>query len=551
MIKRLFIKDFAIIRELEIPLKPGLTVITGETGAGKSVLVKGLAVALGAKAVKTDVRSGTERAIVETEAQINETSVTVRRLISKGGRTRSFFDDEPVAESKYQSQVNSIADFHGQHEQQYIMDPGTHIDFLDNYCGLKKEVQIIQTCFQELTHAQESLIHLKSKKKESENRRDLITFQLQEIDGVNPGSGEDVSLRKEFKTLTHMDELIDTVSGLNQTLTEQDHSVYQQLASAINKIEMISEFDEAIKPFVESLKVASVSIQDVSSGLMQHVDALDHDTSKLQEIEDRYLAIEGLKRKYGGTIESALDYARTIREELDSLGNIDGDIQSLESSIVKTVRQYQKLADRLNKQRKSKATDLENAIVNKMASLNMPGAAFRVGISTQKSQDSKVTYEGKPVQIGPKGYNKIAFFLSANPGEEPKPLQRVASGGEVSRIMLAIKSILKENDPVNTLIFDEIDAGISGQAAEKVAENLWDLANDKQVICITHLPQIASRADHHIYIKKNQQAQSTTVNVSYLSAEEKVQAIAELFSGLAVTGESISTARRFLDQAHG
>lgn len=551
MIQRLFIKNFAIINELSLPLKNGLTVITGETGAGKSIILKSLGITLGANGDKMDVRSGEEKAIVEVELTIDGQETIMRRLISKGGRIRSFIDDEPIAEQIYRDTVSTLADFHGQHEQQYIMNAATHIDFLDRFCDSDNLVQTIQATYLDLVHTMKELDLLIERQKGAENQKELLQFQIQEIQSIDPQIDEDINLGKEFKRLNHVEELVSTVQRLNQSLTENDHSIYRQLASAVDELNRLSKYDDTLNPYMESIQQASVTIQDASSDLIQHIDSLELDPSQLQEVEERLQAIESLKRKYGGSIEQVQNYIQESKIELEELSGIDVAISNLESEKTHLINRYQKFADELNSIRDKYSTKIATEIEDEMVQLNMPGAKFEVRMDQKSDQSSVIIFEGNPVRYGSKGYDQVEFFLSANPGEVPKPITKIASGGEVSRIMLGIKSVLKKYDPVETLIFDEIDSGISGQAAEKVSEALEKLSTDKQVICITHLPQIASRADHHLYINKTMKEDKTSVNARYLNHEEKLTAIAKLFSGDTVTKEGITSAQQFMDQARG
>jgi len=550
MIKKLFIKDFAIIKELEIPLKNGLTVITGETGAGKSILLKALGFALGAKSDKTYVRSGQEQSVVEVEVQTNKDSI-YRRLLSKGGRSRSFVNDEPTIDINYKSLVKVIADFHGQNEQQYILNSNTHIDFLDSYCKSEELVKKIEFIFSNLSKTIDLLNKAKIQQETASNQKELLKFQLNEINSISPQENEDVKLGVEFKRLNHIDELISTVQNMNQSLTEHDHSIYRQLISTLNDLERLSNYDKNLGTFIDSLKQASISIQDASVSLFQYAENIDNDPEQSKIIEDRLQEIESLKRKYGGSIESIFIFKSQAEVELESLSGLDQKIIDLEEERYLLVTQYQKIADQLHESRINNAIKLSKEIELEMSELNMAGSTFEILINTKPNSESLINFNQERIAFGSKGYDTIEFFLSANPGELPKPLVKVASGGEVSRIMLAIKSVLKKSDPVETLIFDEIDSGISGQAAEKVALSLEALAKNKQVLCITHLPQIASRAHHHMHISKKINNNQTDVVLNYLKEEEKLEAIAGLFSGENISVESISTVKEFREKARG
>ena len=551
MIHQLYIKDFAIINEISLPFNKGLTVITGETGAGKSILLKSLGIVLGAKADKTDVRSSQQQAVVEAELSIGGQEKIFRRLISKGGRTRSFIDDKPMLEPAYRETVNSLADFHGQYEQQYIMDPVTHIDFLDAFYDSNDLIRKIELTYSDLIQTIQELDQSIKLQKNSSNQKELLQFQIQEIQAVDPQIDEDIELGKEFKRLNHVDELISTIQSLNQSLTEHDHSIYRQLASTLNELERLSKYDESLKPFIDSIDQATVSIQDASAGMIQHGESIEYDQKRLQEVEERLQAIESLKRKYGGSIELVRLFIQNSDQELTHLSGLDEKISELELEKTHLINRYQKLADQLNTLRMKFAEKVAVEIEMEMANLNMAGAIFQVRIIQIEDYESFIQFQDKPVKYGSKGYDQVSFFLSANPGELPKPLIKIASGGEISRIMLAIKSVLKKSDPVDTLIFDEIDTGISGQAAVKVGEALKKLSHDKQVICITHLPQIASKADHHVFIHKKIKNEQTEVVARYLNNKEKIQAIAELFSGENMPKERIKSSQQFIDQARG
>ena len=550
MIKKLFIKDFAIIRRLEIPLEDGLTVITGETGAGKSILLKALSFALGAKSDKTYVRSGQEQSVVEVELKADKINI-YRRILSRGGRARSFINDEPFKDLDYKSLVGVLADFHGQNEQQYILNSNTHIDFLDRFCNSEDLVSKLESIYLDLSKTIELLSEVKKKQSSASNQRELLKFQLNEIDSISPLDNEDIDLGIQFKRLNHIDELISTMQNMNQSLTEQDHSVYRQLASTLVDLDRLSSYDNNLNTFIDSVKQASVAIQDASAGLLQYAQNLDNDAEQLMIVEERLQAIEGLKRKYGGSIESIILFKIDAENELRTLSGLDARINDLEVDMTLFVSRYQKIADQLHSLRLKSSKKLSKEIESEMAELNMSGSTFQILIETKYDSESFFTLDKEKIAFGPKGYDNIEFFLSANPGELPKPLIKVASGGEVSRIMLAIKTVLKKSDPVETLIFDEIDSGISGDAADKVAMALKLLAKNKQVLCITHLPQIAARADHHIHVNKKIKNNQTHVNAIYLSEEEKLEAIAQLFSGENISAENISSAKQFRTQAHG
>ena len=528
MINKIYIKDYAIVRELDLPFFDGFTVITGETGAGKSLIVKALSLALGSKAEKTDVRSGQERSVVEVSLSNQK---NYRRLLSKGGRIKSYVDEEPLSEESYRELVYSFADFHGQNEQQLIMNSRTHIDFLDRFCKNENKLSAIEKIYNELMFAKEDLAKKLELSKQSNDKKDFLEFQLNEIQLISPKLNEDEELTAEFKRLNNSEETINAIQKLNQSLTEHDHSIYKQLYSAIDELEGLSKYDKKLSNFLDALKQSSMSIQESSSGLVEYLDQIESDPSKLSEVNDRLQSIESLKRKYGGSIESVIDHVEKIKIDLDELSGLDLTIEKLKSSLNELILKYSELADELSLNRSQMAKKLSSQIESTMEKLNMDGATFKVQIQQKSSQDETIKHNNLNVKFGPKGYDDVEFYLSANPGEAIKPLSKIASGGEVSRIMLSIKSVLKEDDPVQTLIFDEIDSGISGEAADKVANALKALSKEKQVICITHLPQIASLADNHLFVGKKVVDSKTYVDALYLNDDQKISAVAKLFSG--------------------
>jgi len=547
MIDHLSIKDFAILDSLEVDFFSGLTVITGETGSGKSILVKAMSIVLGAKPAPTDVRSERDQAVLEIVAQKRY----YRRIIKSNGRVRSFIDDAPKKESLYRQQVHPLADFHGQHEQQYIMDPKTHIDFLDRFARESEKVEELKEIYQSLERAKKKLIEDRTRLEQAQDRQALLQYQIAEIDSVNPQPEEDHRLMEEYRKLSHLDELFTTLQQITQELTEEDQSVYARLAAARGMLERLRHVDKNLGPHLDQLQEAMEVLQDVGFGLTRYQEALDRNPQRLQDLEARIQALEALKRKYGGSLESVLNFRQSLQEESTNLQTLQQTIEQTEKDIERLTNQYQALADALHHLRTRSAAALSQAIAAEMEYLHMPGARFKVDLTVETDSSSPITWDGKPVAYGPKGYDRVEFYLSANPGEQLKPLAQIASGGEVSRIMLAIKTIFQDIDPVNTLIFDEIDTGISGQAAEQVAANLQKLAQTKQVICVTHLPQIASVADHHLHLTKTITRERTSVSARYLEKKERVEAIAQLFSGSTVTVESLETAKTFVEGAHG
>ena len=527
MIEKLYIKDFAIVDEMKISFSKGLTIITGETGSGKSIILQALNVSLGGKTSKTMVRSNAERAVIETKLN----SVLYRRILNKSGRAKSYLNDEPYSENNYRIACTSLVDFHGQHEQQYIMNESSHIDYLDAFCGINTIVEDCTVLFNSIKQNTKALSELLEKKQQGEQQQELLSFQLNEISAINPLPDEDIELEKELQTLKHLDELVETANRLSLDLTDDDESIYNRIASSLIALEKLVNIDQKLNEYSELIRSASLNIQETSAGLSEYVNSLNHDKNRLVEIQDRLGAIDGLKRKYGGSIDAILNTKNQIKEDLNNFSSLDDDIEKIKKTISDDKVTYQKLAEEIHVEREQGSIILSKAIENEMVQLNMQDARFEIQITPQYVTDSFAYFKGDPVLANEKGFDNIKFLLSANPGERLKPLVEIASGGEISRIMLAIKTVFQNNDPIDSLVFDEIDSGISGVAAEKVAKSLANLATSKQVICITHLPQIAKSAMHHIHITKSIESGKTTVTANYLNDYDRKRAISQLSSG--------------------
>lgn len=551
MINRLHIRNFAIIDELDLILKPGLTVITGETGSGKSIILQALNVSLGMKTTKTMIKTGQAQAVVETSLYQSAKERTVYRVIPAKGRLKNYIDDTPVNDSDYRELTRNYADFHGQHEQQLIMNSATHIKYLDNYIGNQNTVRKLKTRFDQIEAVRKKLASVQRQQEYAVQRKELLNFQLNEITAVIPMVGEDLKLAKEFSVGSHQEAIITTIDDLHSCLETDDNSVQQQLHRSVRELERLLKWDAGLKNFIKLLNDAVINLQEVSSGLFEHVQSLDFDKERLREIEDRLQDLELLKRKYGGSIESVLEYKAAIENELKVFESQDYEIEQLQQNVLNFQEEYQELANKAHDKRSSAIRKLSNAIITEMYKLKMPGANFEIRMTQLADNNSPVKYGKRTVRFYPDGYDVIEFYLSANPGEKTKPLTQIASGGEVSRIMLAIKTVLQDSDPVDTLIFDEIDSGISGTAAELVADSLVKLSRDKQVICITHLPQIAVRADYHLLVQKYISADDTVVHASYLDQEEKSDALAQLISGAEITDDDRLAAQRLYERYHG
>ena len=525
MIHQLTIKNYAIIDELKLPFHPGLTVITGETGSGKSILLQALSVALGGKTSKIMVRSHEARAVVEACSSQGD----FRRIIMENGRQKSFIDDEPTSLSPFRERAQFLADFHGQHEQQVILKKESHVDYLDRFGDTMNDSVQIQGIFQRVQAKRKQLMDAISSSRERKNRLELIQFQVQEIEAVQPELGEDISLDQSYRKMIHQKEILTSLQSIDKQLSQDNQSIQNQLVDVKNQIEKLVKFDEKLANLGNTLDSALISTQDASASIQDYLHQLDHDAETLSEVQERLQAIESLKRKYGGQLEIVLQRKDELIEEIASLQSTDQSIEQIKKDIFTFEKDYVKKAMSLHKKRELNAKSLGKSVMHIMEKLNMPHAKFDARIIFIESKDSFMEYQGKKVQVFAKGMDQVEFFLSANPGEQLKPLTEIASGGETSRIMLAFKSVFQKKDLVETLIFDEIDTGISGETADRVADCLKELAEERQLFCISHLPQIARKADHHLHVKKMVDRNQTFVMADYLNNLQSEAVLEQFF----------------------
>lgn len=536
MIKSIKIKNFAIIKDTEFKFHSGLNIITGETGAGKSVVATAISLALGSRADSTFIRHGASKATIEMVAVFEEKEYTVVREVSSNGKNRCIINGNGVPLGRLISISEKNAQIHGQFDNNLLLDPESHIDLLDTFGGqniLSYYLQYINA-FNEFSEIKNRYNALITSIKEDSSKADFYRYSIEEIDRSNLVVGEDAELEDRMKFLQNAESISRALSDSYDALTSGDFSAESLIGSALSNLQSISGYTKDIASLSEDLDSLSIQLSDVISKMHTLLDSSDFSERELDEIMERLSLIDSLKKKYAPTIEEILEHRDLIFERLSNIGSFDEQKEELKSMLEESRLKLYSTGNQLTEARKKVAKKLSDAVVSELAELNFKNADIEVSITPLKSP-------------GPKGMDEVELFITTNKGEPLKPLAKVASGGEVSRIMLAIKAITADSENISTLIFDEVDTGISGITASIVGSKLQNLASNHQIISITHLPQIAAKGDHNYRIYKESDDSETYAYVEEITGEEKIMEIARLLGGTKITNATIENARDLID----
>jgi DNA repair protein RecN (Recombination protein N) len=570
MLRNLSIKNYALIEGVEVEFESGLNILTGETGAGKSIIIDAVSLLLGERATAEVVRKGAEKAIVEGAFLVGQhhslkkffeeeslewqDELIIRREISAKGQSRCFVNDSPVSVSTLKLIGDRLVDLHGQHEHQSLLRAETHIGLLDEFGGLEGLVDEYQKSYRELSKLLETLKELLQREKDLKDRRQLYEFQMREIDAVNPQSGEEAELENELRILENAEKLFEATTQLYQLLYEGDQSVYDALVKARNQLEDLARIDVAFEDPQKECASAVAIVGELTKFVQSYNSKIEFNPERLEFIRERLGQFALLKKKYGGSMENVLQQRQKIGDEFALAENFDTELQQLRSAIEEERKRCSTAAQRLSAKRQEIVPSLSLAVCQELAKLGIPHATFDVRIEQKKIPRSEETELSAFVKFGrecyeatSRGIDNVEFYLSANVGEDPQPLTKVASGGEVSRIMLALKTILAKADRLPLLIFDEIDVGISGRIAQAAGRSLKQLSQFHQIIAITHLPQIAGMADCHFVVEKFETDGRTVSVIRKLTDEEHVREVAKLLSGDNVTETSLQSARELIE----
>jgi DNA repair protein RecN (Recombination protein N) len=565
MLKSLQVNDYALIEKINIDFGMGLNIITGETGAGKSILIDAMSLLLGGRASTESVRKGAAKSIVEGIFEVEKNKkikkileeneveffpeLILRREISLKGSNRNFINDTPVPLSLIKEVGNLLVDLHGQHEHQTLLRTETHIDFLDGAGSFQKEIEEFKNYFKEISANITELNALKGKENSLKEKKDFYSFQIKEIDQVSPEEGEEEKLNDDLKILENSEKLMELTTSVYQSLYDSEASAHDLLAKVQNELEELNAIDKSFGDSAVECESALTLIKDISEFIRNYNSKIELEPSRLNEIRDRLGALNLLKKKYGGSIKSILEYRKRIGEEYDLAENFKENIQKIEDDLKKLRVIAGDSADKLSKKRKEFAKKIAKEVEKALSYLGISNAKFVIEINQKKSEENSSNFilvNGNKYKFNSRGYDEVEFYISTNLGEDPKPLAKVASGGEVSRIMLALKTILANNDKLPLLIFDEIDTGVSGRVAQKVGLSLKSLAKFHQIIAITHLPQIAGLGDNHFIVEKSLVGERVISSIKKLDETGRVKEVAKLMSGEEVTITSLEGAKELM-----
>jgi DNA repair protein RecN (Recombination protein N) len=578
MLLELNIRDFAIIDRLHLELSPAFNVLTGETGAGKSIIIDALGTLRGEKADPTMVRAGSTSARVEGVYALHDSSevlpllqeyglidedddhlIITREINAQTGRSVARVNGRAINNATLREIGGRLVDIHGQHEGASLFNTRTHIDILDRYANLLPLRAEVATIVDQLRDVRTQLAELRRSAARRQDRIEELQFQIDEIEAAKLRVGEEEELSRERKLLQNAAKITTLANSVYALLATGDENrrggqpILDNLSVVVSSIEELHRYDSSLDGALEQANDLLYRLEDLVATMRDYRDALDFDPGRMEQIEERFLLLRNLQRKYGGTVAEMLEGAEAAATELHRLTHSAEHMAELQAREDDLLAQLAKVAGELSQRRRAAGDELAARIVQSTSDLAMPHVKFAVLIEHVPDERDGVTLEGGPagdrIAFDRTGIDHVEFMLSPNPGEPLKPLARIASGGESARLLLAMKSILSTVDVVPTLVFDEVDVGVGGRAGGVVGEKLWGMAANHQVICITHLPQVAAFADTHYTIAKHVDAGRTRSTVEPLDDEQRADEIAAMLDGVPITDASRTTARTMLDRA--
>lgn len=549
MLSSIHIKDFAIIEQLDLDLQSGMTVVTGETGAGKSIMVDALSFALGARADSAVVRNGAKRAEISAVFDIkklkpvqtwldeqmldDEDDCILRRVINHDGRSRAFINGQPVNLTQLSELGDFLVDIHGQHEHQSLFKPQTHLQLLDRFADLSAETQELRTLSKQISSISTKLVSFKVSLKDKNDRRDLLTFQLEELEKAPIDRARDIE--NDHKRAANASKLLEQGQQSLMALNEDDENIISQLGRIIHIISDMQQMDQGVTSTYDLLQSALVEIEEASHELRDYIEHLDIDPAEFQQLDQELTLLHDLARKHQVTMIDLPETKQAIEQELEQLSGDEQTFDDLEKELSLQQENYSKLATKVSKARAKSAKELEKQVVKLMKDLGLGNGVFEVALNPT----DKESYKSQ-------GLETAEFMVSTNPGQQPQPLRKVASGGELSRISLALQVINAQTIQLPTLIFDEVDVGIGGGTAEIVGKLLADLGKKAQILCVTHQAQVAAQGHQHLMVAKSQDQKSTQTELQELNTDQRVEELARMIGGVEITETIRNHARELL-----
>ncbi len=556
MLSHINISNFAIVESLDLDIPNKLCVITGETGAGKSIMIDALGLALGNRADSGSVRHGADKADILASFDIETNNAAqnwlnqhdldedgeciLRRVINKDGRSRSYINGRPTPMSSLKTLGEMLISIHGQHEHQALLKKDTHRHLLDQFSGLNTQVKQVADTYNQWQQQQKAYEKIRDNAKELNDRVDLLRFQLGELEALDLQLNEFSQLEKEHKRLSNSEGLINQGHQALQVLSLGENTSLDTVANILQLVTEMQQQDEGLSETKELVASAEIQLQEAGNNLQHYVESLNIDPERYQWVDQRIASAHQLARKHHVTPNQLPELQQTLAEELISIEGGDEKIEQLQTQAAASQTAFLEKAQILSKKRQQQGKKLSKIITKQIQTLGMPGAAVTVIVSPLPIE-----------QANANGIDSVEFHVQTNPGQPSKPLFKVASGGELSRISLSIQVACAAKSNVATLIFDEVDVGIGGAVAQVVGELLRKLGNENQVICVTHLPQVAAQGHHHLHVNKQTSKDSTYTGINTLSQDEKVTEIARMLGGLSITEQTLAHARELIGETQG
>ena len=570
MLTELRIENFAIIQQLDLDFKPGLITFTGETGAGKSIILDALTAVVGGRADTTMIRSGAERASVEATFRLSGANkqpiqeilsredllddpeyVTLSREIRREGRNTARINGRNASANLVREIGAYLIDIHGQSEHLSLLNVRQHVHMLDRYASSEAELSAYRQSYNALTSLRRELSQLRHTEQDAERRTDLLSYQLQEIDAAALKSDEESELRQERDRLANAESLATLTQQALALLDEGDTespAISDLVGEVVQALASLARTDTAQTGLAEQSQTIADLLSDLTLELRAYQENIEFNPRRLEEAEERLDLIHKLQRKYGGSVESVLAFAEKARQELDTIAHATERIAALEEKENRALQELAENAQALSQKRREAARSLESGVEVELDDLSMSGARFAVDFQIQTDPNGVTLSDGTQAAFDSTGIDRIEFLIAPNPGEGLKPLVKIASGGETSRLMLALKNVLAQADDIPTLIFDEIDQGIGGRVGMVVGEKLWQLGRRHEVLCVTHLPQLAAFGDQHFHVRKHIEGGRTITQVEKLDGSSRLDELAQMLGNLnetnrAAANETLNTAR--------